>query len=134
MIEFYGEIRLAHVSAVIASGGLFLARGLLVLAGRPALALAAAPRYLSYAIDTTLLTAAMMLVTILPSAVFSNGWLAAKIVALPVYIGLGWLALRAKRARLRTLAFAGAVASFATIYAIARAHDPLGPVRAWLAS
>jgi len=134
MIEFYGEIRVAHVAAVIASGGLFLVRGLLVLAGRPALALAAAPRYFSFAVDTTLLTAAMMLVAILPSAVFSNGWLAAKIVVLPVYVGLGWLALRAQKARLRNLALAGAVASYATMYAIARTHDPLGPVRAWLAS
>ena len=133
MIEFYGEIRLAHISAVFTSGALFLVRGLLVQAGRPALALAALPRYVSYAVDTTLLTAALMLLTILPSAAFSNGWLAAKLVLLPAYIGLGWLALRAKGERSRTYAFVGALAAFGCIYLIARAHDPLGPLRAWLA-
>jgi uncharacterized membrane protein SirB2 len=132
MIEFYGEIRLAHVTAVIASGALFTVRGLLVQARRPAWALAAVPRYLSYAIDTTLLTAALMLVSILPSAMFANGWLAAKLVLLPVYIGLGWVALRAKASRSRAWAFAGALATYAGMYTIARAHDPFGPVGAWL--
>jgi uncharacterized membrane protein SirB2 len=134
MIEFYAEIRQAHVAAVLASGALFLLRGLLVQAGRPQRALAPFPRYLSYAVDTSLLTAAAMLLTILPAAAFGNGWLAAKLALLPVYIGLGWLALRAKEARSRTLAFAGAIAAYASMYTIARAHHPLGPVRAWLTS
>lgn len=128
MIEYYGEIRFAHVTAAIASGSLFLLRGLLVQADRGAWALAPVPRYLSYAIDTTLLTAALMLFTILPSQAFSNGWLAAKLALLPLYIGLGWGALRA-RTRARRLGFlAGAVAAFASMYGIARAHDPLGPL------
>jgi uncharacterized membrane protein SirB2 len=128
MIEFYGEIRLTHIAAVMASGGLFLVRGLLVQAGRPAWALAAGPRYLSYAVDTVLLTAAMMLVTILPSAVFSNGWLAAKLTLLPFYIGLGWGALRARSPLRRRLFFAGALVAFGAMFTIARAHDPLGPL------
>ena len=64
MIEFYPEIKAVHVGAVIASGSLFAVRGSLMLA-RSQLANHAALRYLSYAIDTTLLTAALMLVTIL---------------------------------------------------------------------
>jgi len=128
MIEFYGEIRLVHIAAVMTSGGLFLLRGLLVQAGRPAWALAAGPRYLSYAVDTTLLTAAMMLVTILPSGVFSNGWLAAKLALLPLYIGLGWGALRAATPGRRRIFFAAALLAFAAMFAIARAHDPLGPL------
>ncbi len=98
MIEFYPQIRLAHVMAVLASGTLFLLRGLLVRAGRGEWALAPLPRYLSYAIDTTLLTAALMLLTILPSAVYANGWLAVKLALLPVYVALGWLALAARPA------------------------------------
>src|SRR5262245_7994345 len=102
MIEFYAQIRLVHIAAVIASGSLFLVRGLLVQSGRQDWALAALPRYVSYAIDTTLLTAALMLLTILPSAMFANGWLALKLLLLPVYIGFGWLALRkGKTARQR---------------------------------
>jgi uncharacterized membrane protein SirB2 len=133
VIEYYGEIRFAHIAAAIASGMLFLLRGLLVQAGRGAWALAPVPRYLSYAIDTTLLTAGLMLFTILPSHAFSNGWLAAKLALLPLYIGLGWGALRA-RTRARRLAFlAGAIAAFAAMYGIARAHDPLGPLARLLA-
>jgi uncharacterized membrane protein SirB2 len=130
MIEFYPEIRLAHVAAVLASGALFLLRGLFVRAGRGDWALAPLPRYLSYAIDTTLLAAALMLLTILPSAAYSNGWLAAKLVLLPVYVALGWLALRRPAPGGRQLAyFAGALLAYGCMFAIARAHDPLGPVR-----
>jgi uncharacterized membrane protein SirB2 len=126
MIEFYPEIRHVHVAAVIVSGALLLLRGLLVQAGRETLALAAFPRYLSYAIDTTLLTAALMLVDILPSAVYANGWLAAKLAVLPVYIVLGWFALRASGSRRRRLVFlAAAVLAYACMFAIARAHDPV---------
>jgi uncharacterized membrane protein SirB2 len=56
-------------------------------------------RWTSYTIDTTLLTAAMMLLTILPWAMFGNGWLAVKLVLLVVYIVLGILALRPQRTR-----------------------------------
>jgi len=61
MTELYPEIRLIHIIAVLASGGLFLIRGLAVNLGAR-WAMAAPLRYLSYAIDTTLLAAALMLV------------------------------------------------------------------------
>ena len=130
MIEFYPEIKLVHVAAVLASGLLFLLRGTLVQLGRDRWALAAAPRYLSYAIDTVLLTAAFALLTVLPSAAFANGWLAAKMVLLPVYIACGWLALRrGSEGRARRGWFAAALAVFACMLVVARRHDPLGPVR-----
>ena len=131
MIEFYTEIRLAHVAAVMASGMVFLLRGILVLVGRPAWALAPLPRYMSYAIDTTLLTAALMLLTILPSAVFGNGWLIVKLALLPAYIALGWLALRSTTGR-RPGYFAGALLAYACMFMIARTHNPLGPVQLFL--
>jgi uncharacterized membrane protein SirB2 len=130
MTEFYPEIRLAHVLAVIASGCLFCLRGLLVTARRPAWALATPVRYLSYAIDTMLLIAALMLFAILPPAVFSNGWLAAKLALLPAYVALGWLALRRPARRGRQFGyFAGALFTYGTMIAIAHTHDPLGPMR-----
>lgn len=64
MIEFYPQIKFVHVTAVILSGSLFALRGVLMLA-RSRWAQHAALRWLSHAIDTTLLTAALMLVTIL---------------------------------------------------------------------
>jgi uncharacterized membrane protein SirB2 len=66
MIEFYPQIKWVHIAAVLASGSLFLLRGLLLQAGKQGFAMAAPVRYLSYSIDTVLLTAAFMLLTILP--------------------------------------------------------------------
>ena len=131
MIEYYVPIRSTHIAAVLASGALFLLRGTLVQCGRKDWALAPVPRYLSYAVDTTLLTAALMLVAILPAAVYENGWLATKLALLPVYIGLGWFALRAEDRRLRVASFAAAVLAYGSMYAIARTHDPLGPFQLW---
>ncbi len=134
MLEYYAEIRVAHIAAALASGGLFLLRGLLVQAGRAGWALAPLPRYASYAIDTCLLTAALMLVSILPSAVYANGWLAAKLALLPLYIGLGWGALRAGTRARRLACFAAAILAFAGMYAIARTHSPFGPLAPLLAA
>jgi uncharacterized membrane protein SirB2 len=129
MIEFYPQIKLLHVAAVFASGSLFLLRGIAVQAGA-AWGMAAPVRYLSYTIDTVLLTAALMLLTILPAAVFANGWLWAKVALLVVYVGLGTFALkRGRTAVVRFACFVGALAVFAGMYMIARTHDPLGPLR-----
>ena len=78
MIEFYPQIRLLHITCVLLSGALFFVRGVGALAGaRWPMALPS--RLLSYSIDTVLLTAALMLFSILPDGVFANGWLAAKL-------------------------------------------------------
>jgi uncharacterized membrane protein SirB2 len=130
VIDFYPEIRLAHILAVIASGSLFLLRGVAVRVGRTDWALAPPLRYLSYTIDTALLAAALMLYAMLPSATFSNGWLVAKLVLLPLYIALGWLALRRAADGARQLVyFVGALLVFGLMFAIARTHDPLGPIQ-----
>src|SRR3546814_13811706 len=93
MIEFYPQIRHVHILTVVLSGSLFALRGLFALAGArwPHVA---PVRYLSYTIDTTLLTAALLLVSILPGAMFANGWLAAKLVLVVVYVVLGVLAMK----------------------------------------
>lgn len=131
MIEFYPQIKWLHIAAVMASGTLFALRGLLVQLGQSRWALAAPVRYLSYTIDTTLLTAALMLLTILPGALFANGWLTVKIVLLVVYVVLGVFALRRGRTpRVRLACYLAALATFGFIYTVARAHHPGGI--AWL--
>ncbi len=126
VIEFYPEIKLVHVGAVIASGGLFALRGLMMLAGSR-LANHAALRHLSYAIDTTLLTAALMLITILHQYPFVQGWLTVKVLLLVVYIVLGSLALRRGRTlAIRTSCYFAALAVYLFIIGVARAHDPRG--------
>ena len=59
MIEFYPQIKAVHIAAVMLSGVLFLLRGGAVQLGA-SWAMAAPLRYLSYTIDTVLLTAALM--------------------------------------------------------------------------
>ncbi|HVI57435.1 MAG TPA: SirB2 family protein [Luteimonas sp.] len=132
MMEFYPQIRHVHILAVVLSGSLFALRGAFALAGArwPH---AASVRYLSYAIDTTLLTAALMLLTILPGAMFANGWLATKLALVVAYVVLGVLALRRGRTRgIRLGCFAAALLVFATIFGIARMHHPLGWLLPWL--
>ena len=126
MITFYPDIKLVHMASALTSGGLFALRALAMLAGMrwPRFA---AVRYLSYTIDTVLLTAAMMLLTILPPGMFANGWLWVKVGLLLAYIGLGIAAFRPKLATgERALLVVAALLCFVQIYGIARAHHPLG--------
>jgi uncharacterized membrane protein SirB2 len=127
MIEFYPQIKALHIACVVASVLLFALRGTLVLAGRETIAMRAPLRYLSYSIDTVLLSAALLLLTILPAAVFSNHWLSLKLVLLILYIVLGSLALRRGRThRARSVFFFLALLTFLLMYGIARAHHWLG--------
>ncbi len=133
MIEFYAQIKLVHVAAALTSGGLFLLRGLAVQGGSP-LAMVKPLRYLSYGIDIVLLSAALTLVAILPSAVFANGWLWAKLGLLVFYVVLGSFALkRARTRRARFACYVTALLAFAAMYSIARTHDPLGALNYLLA-
>jgi uncharacterized membrane protein SirB2 len=126
MITFYLQIKLVHIAAVLASGGLFAVRGALVLAG-VRWAMAAPLRYLSYTIDTVLLTAALMLLTALKLNPFLVPWLSVKLVLLVVYVVLGSLALkRARSRRARAIYYVAALATFGFMYFVARAHHPLG--------
>ena len=125
MMTFYPQIREAHIFAVIASGGLFALRGAFALAGArwPH---AAPVRYLSYSIDTTLLTAALMLVTILPGAMFANHWLTVKLGIVALYVALGVATMRARDPGVRVVCYIAALAAFVLVVGIARMHQPLG--------
>ena len=127
MEEFYLQIRSVHIGAVLASGGLFLLRGLGVNAFTAAWPMWAPVRYLSYTIDTVLLTAALMLMTVVHQYPFVHAWLTVKVLLLVAYIMLGSFAL--KRGATRQARFACYVAAllvFGFIYTVARAHNPLG--------
>lgn len=141
MIEFYPEIRTVHVAAVIASGGLFLLRGTAWFAG---VRWAASPplAYLGYTVDTVLLTAALMLMTILDQYPFAQNWLTVKVALVVVYVVLSYAALARPasdaapaagvappaqpRPTTRLGLFLTALAVYAFIYTVARAHHPLG--------
>lgn len=133
MLELYPEIKFVHVTAAIASGILFLLRGAAVNWGG-SWGMIAPIRYLSYTIDIVLLTAALLLLAILPAAVYSNGWLWLKLTLLITYIGFGTLALkRGRTVGIRRGCFVVAIAIYTCMYFIARTHDPLGPIKSLLA-
>jgi len=89
--------------------------------------MAAPLRYLSYTIDSVLLTAALMLATILHQYPFVHGWLTTKILLLVVYVVLGSYALKRGATRaVRGRAYVAALLVYAFIITVARAHDPRG--------
>jgi uncharacterized membrane protein SirB2 len=132
MIEFYPQVRHVHITAVCLSGALFALRGLGVVAGQawPRHALL---RYGSYAIDTVLLTAALMLLTILPGALFANHWLAVKLCFVAAYIALGIATMRTRRGRgARAGFYMAALLAYGTAFGIARMRHPAGWLLPWV--
>jgi uncharacterized membrane protein SirB2 len=81
-------------------------------------------------VDTVLLTAALMLMTIIRQYPFANGWLTVKVLLVIPYVALGYMALRSATRRLRLISLAGAMLVFGYIYTVARAHHPLGTLLA----
>src|SRR3546814_14906283 len=75
-----------------------------------------------------------MLLTVLPGALFSNGWLTVKIGLLVVYIVLGVFAIKRGRTKaVKAACYVAALATFGMVYPIARAHHPLGFLHGLLA-
>jgi uncharacterized membrane protein SirB2 len=131
VIEYYPQIKHVHIMLALLSGSLFALRGAFAIAGAK-WPNALPVKWVSYAVDTALLTAAMMLLTILPGAMFANGWLTVKIGLLVLYVILGVFALRrARTQRGRVLGYLAALGTFVAIYSIARAHHPLGFYHWW---
>lgn len=129
LIDFYPQIRLAHIGLVVTSGTLFALRGAAALAGAR-WSNVAPLRHASYLIDTALLAAALLLLAMLRINPFVEPWLAVKLALLPVYVVLGVMALRRARSpRSRIAYFVAALACFGSMYSIARAHHPLGFLR-----
>jgi uncharacterized membrane protein SirB2 len=126
MTEYYLLLRHVHIGCAILTIALFMLRGGLMLAESP-WQRNVVLRYLPHAVDTVLLTSALMLATVIRQYPFSTGWVTMKVVLLVVYIVLGSIAL--KRGRTKPIRVAALVAALATIgflVTVARAHHPLG--------
>ena len=126
MTAFYLDIRAVHIAAVIASGLLFVVRsaGHNLLGARWPMAFPL--RTIVWSVDTVLLTAALMLMTIVQQYPFIDSWLTMKVLLLVGYIVLGRVAFTADARATRLWSMAAAIAVFAFIVTIARAHSPLG--------
>ncbi len=126
LTSHYQQILLLHVCCVTLSGALFAIRGVLRVGDLP-VANHRALRILSYVIDTTLLTAAVLLTLILHQYPLVNAWLTTKLLLLLVYIALGTIALRRARTTAgRVAALTAALATFAFIVGVAITHQPAG--------
>jgi uncharacterized membrane protein SirB2 len=126
MLAFYPQIKWIHIGAVYASGSLFALRGLALHLGGQ-WAMAAPLRYLSYTIDTILLTAALLLATMLHQYPFVHDWLTVKVLLLIVYVVLGTMALKRGRTRGQRFGFwLAALLVYGFIISVAKVHHPLG--------
>lgn len=126
MLEFYPEIRAMHIAAVLISGMLFALRGLgLMLKMKwPRIA---PIRYLTYTVDTVLLSAAIMLVLTIEQYPFIHGWLTVKVFLLVIYVFLGVMAFSETRPpRARFTFWLTAVFVYAFIISVAKSHNPWG--------
>jgi uncharacterized membrane protein SirB2 len=115
----YLAVKHLHMGCAALSGSLFLLRGIWMLRASPLLQ----QRWVGIAphiVDTVLLGSALVMVFWSGQYPFAQGWLGAKVLALVLYIVLGAIALkRGRTRRTRLLAFAGALAVFAYIVAVA---------------
>jgi uncharacterized membrane protein SirB2 len=133
LAAWYAQLKSAHIVLVLASGGLFALRGALVLAGQ-GWAMAPPWRLLSHGIDTLLLAAGVTLWAGLSLSPVASPWLGVKLLLLVAYVVLGSLALkRARTAAARGASYAAALGVYLFMASAARAHDPLGFLRTWVA-
>lgn len=129
LIDFYPQVRQAHIGLVAASGTLFALRGIGVLVGA-GWSMHRKVRLLSQSIDSALLAAAVLLLYLLQLNLFAVPWLATKLALLVAYIVLGSLALKRASGRgAKALCFFAALAVFAFMLGVAVAHHPLGVLR-----
>ena len=117
-------IKSVHVASVALSYSLFLLRGAWMLRDSPALQqhwVTIAP----HMVDTVLLASAIALAWQLGISPLTHPWLAAKIIALLLYIVIGTFALkRGKTKRIRLIAWLTAQLVFFYIVSVAVTHDP----------
>jgi len=117
--EAFSGLRLVHITTVAVTVGLFALRGVCMLRDSPRLRRRWV-RVVPHVNDTLLLASGIGLAYVTGQAPWRHSWLAAKLVGLLVYIGLGMVALRRGRTRtVRAAAFAGALAVVAYIIAVA---------------
>lgn len=121
----YFAIKHLHVTAVALSFALFLLRGLWML-GESAQLQRRWVRIVPHVVDTVLLGAGLWLAFMLRQLPDVSDWLAAKLIALVVYIGLGTIALKRGRTRTqRTAAWLAALTVFGYIVAVALTKNPM---------
>ena len=119
----YSLLKVIHVSAVAISGAGLLSRFAFIQANSAAIHNAFV-RIAPHAVDTVLLASAIALAALAGLNPLATSWLAAKIVAVGLYIVAGTIALRGQP-RLRGLALVIAIAVYCYIVGVAIAKHPI---------
>jgi uncharacterized membrane protein SirB2 len=118
-------LKVTHVASVALAFSLFFLRGVWMLRDSPALQ----QRWVKIAphsVDSVLLASAIALAWQLGYSPLTHSWLAAKIIALLLYIVIGTFALkRGKTKRIRLVAWLAAQAVFLYIVSVAMTHNPM---------
>ena len=126
LTEHYFALKQAHMGFVYLSGSLFALRGAALTAGAR-WPMAVPLRIAAVAIDTALVTAALLVLASLSFQPLAASWLWVKLALLPVYVAIGTFVLKRARSRLqRLLGWLLALAVFGFMISVARAHHPLG--------
>lgn len=129
MLEYYLPIKHLHMTAAGLSLALFVLRAFWSVRASPILQ-ARWVKVVPHLVDTLLLVLGVTLMVMLSMWPHQHPWLAAKLIALVAYIGLGTLAIkRGRTPAVRGVAALAAVATFTYMLGAAIRHSPLS----WLA-
>jgi uncharacterized membrane protein SirB2 len=129
VLEYYLPIKHLHVFVAGLSLALFVLRAFWSVRASPILQ-ARWVRVAPHLVDTLLLVLGLVLMAMLSLWPHRHPWLAAKLIALLAYIGLGTVAIKRGRSpQARAVAALAAVATFAYMLGAALRHSPLS----WLA-
>ncbi len=121
----YSAVKQVHMSAAALSLALFVVRGAWMMRAPERLS-SRWVRIVPHVVDTVLLASALWLAWQIGFAANAR-WLAAKIIALFVYISLGTIALKRGRThQIRIGALVAAIATFGYIVSVAITKSPLG--------
>lgn len=120
----YVLLKHLHISCAAASYALFFLRGVWMLRDSP-LMRRRWVKVVPHTIDTVLLASAIALAYTIGQYPFADDWLSAKVVALLLYISLGFVALKYGRSRMERLAaWLAAQFVFGYIVLVALNRDP----------
>lgn len=119
----YALLKTIHVTTVTLSLGGFVLRGIGVIVGA-AWARGRLARTAPHVNDTVLLVSAISLAWALRLNPLEQPWLAAKLLALPVYVVLGAIALRSTSTGRTVAALVAAIAVFTYIVGVATSKSP----------
>ncbi len=114
-----------HISCAAISYTLFFLRGIWKFNDLPIMKQRWV-KFVPHSVDTLLLGSAIALAYTIDQYPFVNAWLTAKVIALLLYIGLGFIALKYAQTRsMRLYAWLTAQVVFAYIVLVAINHTPL---------